>query len=222
MHRVQFVQVPNRELIQTLLRFLLDHLSKVLLCVLPLFDFCFEYFFELVYFVESSCVALLMSNALFQRLLLYFLLNRHIVVFEVSESGLQLDRSLLDRLLVWRDQVVHSLLIRLSSRTQKLPRRRRLHTLSLFFNVLANPLCRASSIICSLEDFADCDGLALFELGRLLLRRWLLRGGRGGCVTGGHLARLAAVLLGHLLNYKLLLLAFSIINERVCLLGSWL
>ena len=82
-----------------------------------------------------------------------------------------------DGLLVWRKQLVYSLLVRLSSRTLKLARRCRLHTLSLFFNVFGSGLLCTSVIIGLQDSFSNCHGLALLELGGLLLsRRWLLGG----------------------------------------------
>jgi len=90
-HRVQLIQVGHCKLIQTHLRLLLYQLSEVLLGMLALLDLCFEYFFELVDFIECLGVALLLTLSLLQRFFLNLLLDAHVVVFETAQSGLQQD-----------------------------------------------------------------------------------------------------------------------------------
>ena len=65
----------------------------MLFCVLPLLDLRFQDFFELVNFVERLRVTILVALALLLRLLLYLLLNRHVVVLEIAKRGLELHRS---------------------------------------------------------------------------------------------------------------------------------
>ena len=52
MHRVQFVQIAHCELLEALLRFLLDEHLEVLLGILALLYFRLEYLFQLVNFFQ--------------------------------------------------------------------------------------------------------------------------------------------------------------------------
>ena len=63
--------------------------------VLALLNLRLEDFLELVDFVESVRVPLLVTHSLLQRLLLYLLLDCNVVIFQAFQCRLQLDRTCL-------------------------------------------------------------------------------------------------------------------------------
>ena len=70
---------------EALLRLLLNQYFEVLLCVLPLLYLCLQYFFQLVNFVESFRVTILVALALLLCFLLDLLLNSHVVILQISQ-----------------------------------------------------------------------------------------------------------------------------------------
>lgn len=91
MHRVQFVQVLDCELVQTRFRLLGNQLTKVLFGMLALFNFGFQKLLELVNFFKRIGVTFLLSLSLLKCLAFDLLLYVHIVVFEASQCRLQYD-----------------------------------------------------------------------------------------------------------------------------------
>ena len=92
MHRVQFVQIAHCELLEALLWFLLDERLEVLLGVLALLYLRLEYLLQLVNFFQCFWVALLVPLPLLLRFLLDLLLDCNIVVLQVAQCRLKLNR----------------------------------------------------------------------------------------------------------------------------------
>lgn len=92
---MQFVQIAHRELLEALLRFQLNELLEVLLGVLSLLDLRLEDLLQLVNFFKRFGVALLMALALLLRFLLDLLLDGHVVVLQIAQRRLQLNRAFL-------------------------------------------------------------------------------------------------------------------------------
>ena len=80
MHGVQFVQVAHGELLEALLRLLLDEGLEMLLGVLSLLYFRLEDLLQLVNFFKRFRVAFLMTLSLLLRFLLNLLLDCNVVV----------------------------------------------------------------------------------------------------------------------------------------------
>ena len=60
----------------------------MLIGILALLDLSLQYFLQLLDFIKGFGIALLMSQALLHRLLLYLLFNDYIVVLQASQSRL--------------------------------------------------------------------------------------------------------------------------------------
>jgi hypothetical protein len=85
-HGVQLVQVGHRELAQTRLRLYFNKGAHMFFRILPLLHFSFQNFLKLVDFGESCCVSLLVPLPLLRCFNLDLLLDRHVVIFEATDS----------------------------------------------------------------------------------------------------------------------------------------
>ena len=98
-HRMQFVQVTHRELVQANLRPFFDECPEVFFRVFALLNLSLQHFLQLVYFVQCVCIAFAVPLSLFLSFEFDLLLDGHVVVFEAAHCCVQLDRALLGRLL---------------------------------------------------------------------------------------------------------------------------
>ena len=109
MHGVEFVEIAHSELVKYGLGLVFYELLEVLLRVLSLLNFSLEDLFQLMYFVQCLCVALLMFHPLLVGFLLDLLLDSDVAILEPPHSRLQLHTTLLS---LCQTGLLHNLILR--------------------------------------------------------------------------------------------------------------
>ena len=109
MHGVEFVKIAHSELVKYSLGLVFYELLEVLFRVLSLFNFSLEDLFQLMYFVQCLCVALLVFHPLLLGFLLDLLLDGDVAILESPYSRLQLHTALLS---LCQTRLLHHLILR--------------------------------------------------------------------------------------------------------------